>query len=145
MEIIGRVTADAKVKVLPDEREVVNFSIAVNDSYKPKGIKEVKKVVTYIDCSYWLSTNIAQYIKKGVVIQLSGSISARAWIDSSNEAKAGLNFQPQTLVNILSTSLTRVSASLAAPCALQNSLKSFSICFKFDKASSMLIMSEILG
>jgi single-strand DNA-binding protein len=52
MEIIGRVTADAKVKSLPDEREVVNFSIAIDDSYKPKGAKEVKKVVAFVDCSY---------------------------------------------------------------------------------------------
>jgi single-strand DNA-binding protein len=92
MEIIGRVTADAKVKALPHEREVVNFSIAINDSYKPKGAKEAKKVVTYVDCSYWLGTNIAQYITKGTIIQLSGSIAARAWVDSNNEPRAGLNF-----------------------------------------------------
>ena len=97
MEIIGRVTADAKVKALPDEREVVNFSIAINDSYRPKGAKEVKKVVTYIDCSYWLSTNIAQFITKGIIIQLSGSISARAWVDSNNEARAALNFHVNTI------------------------------------------------
>jgi single-strand DNA-binding protein len=97
MEIIGRVTADAKVKALPDEREVVNFSIAIDDSYKPKGAREVKKVVAFVDCSYWLGTNIAQYIKKGTIIQLSGSISARAWIDTSNEPRAGLNFHVNTI------------------------------------------------
>ena len=32
MELVGRLTADAKVSTLKDERKVVNFSIAINDS-----------------------------------------------------------------------------------------------------------------
>ncbi len=75
----------------------MNFSIAINDSYKPKGTSEIKKVVTFIDCSYWLNANIAQYLKKGVIVQLSGSISARAWKDMSGEPKASLNFHVNTI------------------------------------------------
>jgi single-strand DNA-binding protein len=37
MVLIGRITKDATVKKLKDEWEVVNFSIAINDFYKPKG------------------------------------------------------------------------------------------------------------
>ncbi len=36
MEIVGRITKDEVVNQLKDERNVVNFSIAVNDYYKPK-------------------------------------------------------------------------------------------------------------
>ena len=36
MEIVGRITKDAVVSQLKDERKVVNFSIAINDYYKPK-------------------------------------------------------------------------------------------------------------
>lgn len=97
MEIVGRITANAERKTLSNDREVVNFSIAINDSYKPKGATEVKKVVTYVDCSYWLNAKIAQYLTKGSIVQLSGSISARAWTDMEGAVKAGLNFHVNTI------------------------------------------------
>ncbi|WP_263361235.1 single-stranded DNA-binding protein [Flavobacterium collinsii] len=55
MEITGRIVKDASVFKVKQNREVVNFSIAVNDSYKPKDGTELKKIATYIKCSYWLS------------------------------------------------------------------------------------------
>lgn len=36
MEITARLTADAHVNTLKDERQVVHFNVAINDSYKPK-------------------------------------------------------------------------------------------------------------
>lgn len=60
MEITGRLTRDAVVAKTAKDRQVVNFSIAVNDTYKTKDSNEVKKIVTFIDCSYWLSAGIAQ-------------------------------------------------------------------------------------
>ena len=64
MEITGRLTRDAVVAKTAKDREVVNFSIAVNDTYKAKGSAEAVKIVTYIDCSYWLSSGVAQWLKK---------------------------------------------------------------------------------
>lgn len=52
MEIVGRLTADATVNTLKDERKVVNFSVAVNDSYKAKGNEQPVKVTNYFNCSY---------------------------------------------------------------------------------------------
>lgn len=37
MGLIGRLTSDATVFTTKDERKVVNFTVAVNDGYKPKG------------------------------------------------------------------------------------------------------------
>jgi single-strand DNA-binding protein len=36
MNITGRVTRDAQVRTLSDSRQVVNFSVAINESYKNK-------------------------------------------------------------------------------------------------------------
>ena len=36
MNIIGRLTRDAEVRTLSENKQVVNFSVAVNDSYKAK-------------------------------------------------------------------------------------------------------------
>ena len=92
MEITGRIVKDASVFKLKENREVVNFSIAVNDSYKPKGSDEVKKIVTYIDCSYWLSAKSAQWLKKGTVVELFGRIGQNVYIGNDGQAHGSLTF-----------------------------------------------------
>lgn len=47
IEIIARLTGDATVSTVKNDRQVVNFSVAINDSYKAKGSTEVTKLVTY--------------------------------------------------------------------------------------------------
>lgn len=92
MEIIGRVTADAKVTTLKDERKVVNFSIAINDSYRAKGSGERTQLTTYVQCAYWVSPSIAPHLTKGTLVELSGRMSADAWVNMDGEAKAALRF-----------------------------------------------------
>lgn len=91
MDITGRLTGDAVVRTLSEGKKVVNFSVAVNDSYKAKNGERVTQT-EFFDCSYWIGTGIAQYLTKGSIVELSGRVSARAWVDSEGQAKAGLNF-----------------------------------------------------
>jgi len=91
MDITGRLTGDAVVRTLSEGRKVVNFSVAVNDSYKAKNGERVTQT-EFFDCSYWIGTGIAQYLTKGSIVELSGRVSARAWVDGDGNAKAGLNF-----------------------------------------------------
>lgn len=92
MEIIARLTGDALVKTTKNERQVVNFSVAINDSYKQKGATEVTKVVTYVDCSYWGHAGIAAYLTKGTTVELYGRIGVNAYVNGQGEAKANLRF-----------------------------------------------------
>lgn len=92
MEIIARLTKDAKVKTLKDERQVVNFSVAINDSYKPKGASEVTKVTTYVDCAYWANPGIVKFLTKGTLVELYGRISINAYLNMQGEAKGSLRF-----------------------------------------------------
>lgn len=91
MNIVGRLTRDAIVKTLEDNREVVNFSVAINDSYRNKQGENVQQT-TYFDCSYWLSTNVTKILRKGALVELTGRVSARAWINKEGQPQAGLNF-----------------------------------------------------
>ncbi|MBS1666707.1 MAG: single-stranded DNA-binding protein [Bacteroidetes bacterium] len=92
MEIlIGRLTADARVNKTKDERQVVDFTIAINDRFKTKGSSELKKVTTYVNCSYWISVGIAPYLKKGVLVELFGRIHVSAWKKMDGEPVASLN------------------------------------------------------
>ena len=91
MNIIGRLTRDAEVRTLSNEKQVVNFSIATNDSYKNKQGERVEQT-TYFNCAYWLSTKIATLLMKGTLVELTGRVSARAWVDKDGEPRSGLNF-----------------------------------------------------
>lgn len=92
MEITARVTGDAKINTLKDDRQVVNFNVAVNDNYKIKGSEEVKKVATYFQCSYWVNPNIAQYLTKGTLVELYGRVGVNVYKGMQGEPKGSLTF-----------------------------------------------------
>ena len=91
MTIIGRVTRDAEVRNLSNNKSVVSFSVAVNHDYKAKNGERVTQT-EFFDCAYWFSTGVAQYLTKGSLVELAGRVSARAWMGNDGQPKAGLNF-----------------------------------------------------
>ncbi|MFP5438878.1 MAG: single-stranded DNA-binding protein [Bacteroidia bacterium] len=91
MTIIGRVTRDAEVRSLSNNKSVVSFSVAVNHDYKDKNGTKVTQT-EFFDCAYWFATGIAQYLTKGSLVELAGRVSARAWMGNDGQPKAGLNF-----------------------------------------------------
>ncbi|MGI8584355.1 MAG: single-stranded DNA-binding protein [Chitinophagaceae bacterium] len=96
MEIVGRITKDAVVNQLKDERNVVNFSIAVNDYYKPKNGEGVN-VTTYYNCSYWVNSKILHLLTKGRLVEINGRIHVNAYIGADGNAKASLNCHVNTI------------------------------------------------
>ncbi len=91
MELTGRVTADAVISITKGGKEVVQFSIAINDYYKPKGAAEAVQVTQYVECSYWIGMGVASLLLKGVVAEVSGRISVQPYIGKDGTAKASLN------------------------------------------------------
>jgi single-strand DNA-binding protein len=92
MEIFGRLTADSRVNELKDGRKVVNFSVALNESYRTKDSDDIKKVTTYFNCSYWLGDNIAKVLTKGTMVELYGRVGVNTYTNQKGETKASLNF-----------------------------------------------------
>jgi single-strand DNA-binding protein len=88
MELVGRITKDAVVNQLKDERKVVNFRVAVNDYYKPKNSKEGVKITTYVNCSYWISTKIAERLTKGTLVEIAGRAYVNAYKGADGEAQS---------------------------------------------------------
>lgn len=119
MDITGRLTGDAVVHILSDARQVVNFSVAVNDSYKTKNGERVTRT-EFFDCSYWIGAGIAQYLTKGSIVELSGRVSVRAWLDGDGQAKAGLNFHTSKITlhggnNANSSTVGSTASKVAVP------------------------------
>ncbi|MGV0833696.1 MULTISPECIES: single-stranded DNA-binding protein [Bacteroidota] len=91
MNITGRLTRDAEVRTTSQDKQVVNFSVATNDSYKNKQGERIDQT-TYFDCSYWITPKVARLLTKGTLVELTGRVSIRAWTGNDGEPKAGLNF-----------------------------------------------------
>ncbi len=77
--LVGRVVKNAEIRTTKNDKQVVNFSIAVNDSYKAKNDSEAKKVVRYFNCAYWINTTIAEHLIKGTLVELNGRINLDTW------------------------------------------------------------------
>jgi single-strand DNA-binding protein len=92
MEIIRRVTASAIVNETKAGKKVVNFSIAISDTYKTKESSEVQKITTYVNCSYWINVGIAAYLTKDSLVECAGRIGVNAWTNKEGEVKASLTF-----------------------------------------------------
>ncbi len=96
MNITGRLTRDAEVRTTSQEKQVVNFSVATNDSYRNKQGERIEQT-TYFDCSYWITPNVAKLLTKGTLVELSGRVSTRAWTGNDGEPRAGLNFHTSNI------------------------------------------------
>jgi single-strand DNA-binding protein len=117
VQIFGRLTKDAEVKAIEDGKEVVNFTIAVNDWYKPKGATEGTELVEFIQCSYWLNATIAQTLKKGAVVEAGGRLFATAYMKGS-EPKGQINMLAQHIkVHVFAKKEESAATHDAAPAA----------------------------
>jgi len=88
--ITGRLTKQAKVKETKSGKKVTEFTVVLNDSYRPKDQDERVQLSTFYECSYWGSPKVAPYLKKGTIVTLNGRIGASAWVSKEGKAVATL-------------------------------------------------------
>lgn len=96
LDIIGFIGRDAEVKDFNTD-QVINFSVAVTESYKDKnGVKQTKS--TWYEVSKWgNNTAIAQYLKKGTLVMVTGKPNARIWTKDGGEHNIILTIQAQNI------------------------------------------------
>lgn len=90
--ISGRLTADATIKQTQDGREFITFTLADNDSYKPKDSNERVDMTTFFNCTYWLGMGVAKVLRKGAVVDLIGRAWAKPFKGRDKKWNAALNF-----------------------------------------------------
>jgi len=90
VQLFGRITADAKVSKVREDKEVINFTIAINDSYKSKD-GTIKKTV-FVRCSYWFNSGMAAHLTKGRLIEVNGRLEVSAYINMQVEPVGRLDF-----------------------------------------------------
>lgn len=89
LQMTGRLGSDAQIQQIPSSGDnVIKFNVATDIGYGDR-----KKTV-WVQCVYWRkadqSTALAQYLKKGTQVYVSGTPSASAWTAKDGTLNANL-------------------------------------------------------
>lgn len=86
--LLGNLTRDPEVRVLPKGTSVCQFGIAVNRKFKDEA-GNAKEEVTFVDIEAWAKTAdiIAKYFTKGKPILLEGRLKLEQWEDKATNQK----------------------------------------------------------
>lgn len=87
MLFTGRITANAEVTTVKGDKKVTNFTVALNQRFKTKA-GEKQERSAFIECAYWINPALADYLTKGAVVEVSGWLDTRSWVDNKGEAQA---------------------------------------------------------
>lgn len=89
MLFTGRLTANADVTAVKGDKQVINFTVAINQKWKNKA-GEKKEKTAFVDCAYWRNSGIAEYLTKGAVVEISGWMEAQGYQSKKDGIRARL-------------------------------------------------------
>lgn len=96
--ILGRVGAAAELRFTPSGTAVAGFSLASNETWKDSnGTKQER--VTWHRCTLWgkAAESLAEYITKGKMIMVTGTVTARAYAGKDGNPAASLEVKVEQL------------------------------------------------
>jgi single-strand DNA-binding protein len=76
--ISGNLTRNAESKYTASGKQIVKFSVAINESWKGAD-GEWQKKTHFIDCDYWTEKDVAGRLAKGVGVIVEGSLKQDRW------------------------------------------------------------------
>jgi single-strand DNA-binding protein len=50
-----------------------------------------------VECSYWINPGLAEYLRKGTIVEIFGRVEARAWVNKNGDAQANLACNVDTI------------------------------------------------
>lgn len=90
VDLIGNLARDPESRTMGNGGEVVNLTVATNESWKDKQTGERKDKAEFhrvVIFNEHLCKVATQYLRKGSKIFLSGSLQTRKWTDQSGQDK----------------------------------------------------------
>lgn len=86
--LMGNLTRDVEMRTTPSGQSVANFSLAVSRSWKGQN-GQTQEQTSFINCVAWGKAGeiIAQYVKKGDALLVSGRLDQRSWDDKESGQK----------------------------------------------------------
>jgi single-strand DNA-binding protein len=103
LTLIGHIGQDAQTRTLDGGRVVTSFSVAYSEQWK-NAAGEKQERTTWFNCSYFTATTpgVAEYLRRGSLICITGKVSARAYLGNNNQPAASLELNVDT-IKLLST------------------------------------------
>lgn len=94
---LGHITKDLEKRVTPSGVSVMNFTIAVDDDYKPKDGGE--KRVAFVECVAWRGTAdfMEKYLGKGRQIVVVGAWWPEKWTDKEGKTRISWKVQVESI------------------------------------------------
>lgn len=83
---VGRLVKDVEVRYTTNNKACCNFTIAINRLFKnEEGIYETD----FINCECWgqVANTMKEYVKKGDLLGIKGSLRSDSYTDKNNEKK----------------------------------------------------------
>lgn len=89
--LIGHLGRDPDVRVLPSGDSVANANVAVTETWKDKAGNKQEKT-TWFRCAFWgkLAGIAENYLRKGSLIYVEGTVEASAYASKEGEPQASL-------------------------------------------------------
>lgn len=115
--IVGNVGRDPEMRYTQGGTAVCDFSVAVNRKWTDKSGEQREKA-TWFRISAWdrLAETCNTYVKKGMLVLVTGEVEASAWISQDGEAKATLELTARD-VKFLSTKGDTAASDQGGPAA----------------------------
>jgi single-strand DNA-binding protein len=91
-EIIGFLGNDAVVNQV-NNKSCISFNVAHTESWTDT-TGQKKEKTTWVNCNYWTDkTNVANYLKKGTQVYISGTPEARSYVNKAQETVCQLSIK----------------------------------------------------
>lgn len=89
--LMGNLTRDAEMRTTPNGQSVANFSLAVSRSWKGQD-GQTQEQTSFINCVAWGKPGeiIAQYVKKGSPLLVSGRLDQRSYDDKDGNKRTAV-------------------------------------------------------
>jgi len=86
--LMGNLTRDVELRTTPSGQTVANFSLAVSRSWKGQDGQQQEQT-SFINCVAWGKAGeiIAQYVKKGNALLVSGRLDQRSYEDKDGNKR----------------------------------------------------------
>jgi single-strand DNA-binding protein len=86
--LVGRLTRNPEVKVLPSGQQVASFGLATDRFYTDKAGQKQQKTEFHNIVAFAKIADIAsQYLKTGSLVMIEGRLQTRNWLDAATGAK----------------------------------------------------------
>ena len=99
VNLTGRITKDPELKYSPNNNAYVMFTLAVDRGYKDK---DGNKQSDFISCVAWYNQAdfISKYVKKGNMLEVSGSIQVRNYKLDNGENRTMVEIVVDSVSNL---------------------------------------------